>query len=86
MRRVKRAVMVAGLSIAAGAAGYALGLVFAPASGAETRRRWTRHVGDEWSSMSRSAERMFERISASAKREIDERMKQFAEATARKCD
>ncbi len=86
MGRIKRAMMVAGFSIAAGVAGYALGLVFAPTSGAKTRRRWTRRAGDEWSSMSRSAERMFERISACAKREIDERMRQVAEATARKRD
>ena len=79
MTRVKRAVMIAGLTVAAGAVGYAMGLVFAPASGAETRRRWARRADDEWRSMSRSCERMFERVSARAKREIDERIKQIAE-------
>ena len=86
MTRIKRAAIVAGVSVAAGVAGYAVGLVFAPASGEETRRRWRRRAGDEWSAMSQSCERMFERISASAKREIDERMKRFAEATAGTCD
>ena len=81
MTRFKRAVMIAGASVAFGVAGYALGLVFAPASGAETRRRWTRRAGDEWGAVSRSCERMFERASAYAKREIEARMKQCTEAT-----
>lgn len=83
MTRFKRAVMVAGVSVAAGVAGYAVGVVFAPASGAETRRRWTRRAGDEWSAISRSSERMFERATAYAKREIDARMKECAKVTHR---
>ena len=86
MTRVKRAVMIAVLSLAAGVVGYAMGLVFAPDSGAETRRRWTRRAGDRWGSMSRSCEQMFERVSAHAKREIDHRLKDIAKAAARKCD
>ena len=85
MTRVKRALKVAGYSMAVGLAGYALGLVFAPASGEETRRRWKRRAGDEWSAMSRSCERMFDRVSARAKAEIEARMKQIAEAATHKC-
>ena len=81
MTRLKRALRVAGYSIAASLAGYALGLVFAPASGTETRRRWTRRAGDEWKAMSRSCERMFERVSSDARRQIDARMKQCAGIT-----
>ena len=80
MTRMKRVVMIAGLTVAAGAVGYAMGLVFAPASGAETRRRWTRRADDEWRTMSRSCERMFERASAYATHELEQRIKQIAGA------
>ena len=86
MKRIKRALVVAGWSVAAGVAGYALGLVFAPSSGEETRRRWRRRAGDEWSAMSRSCERMFDRVSARAKAEIEARIKQIAEAATHKCE
>jgi gas vesicle protein len=85
MTRFKRAMRFAFFSATAGVAGYALGVMFAPASGAETRRRWTRRAGDEWGAMSRSCERMFERASAYAKREIDAGIAACAKAT-HKCD
>ena len=81
MTGLKRSLRVAGFSMAAGLAGYGLGIVFAPASGTKTRRRWTRRAGDEWNAMSRSCERMFDRASTYAKREIDARMKQCAAIT-----
>ncbi len=85
MKGITRAVMVAGVSVAAGVAGYALGLVFAPASGEETRRRWKRRAGDEWSAMSRSCERMFDRVSARAKAEIEARLTPIAERATHEC-
>lgn len=84
MARLKRTLMVVGVSAAAGLTGYTLGLVFAPASGKETRRRWTRAAEDEWRAVAGSCERMLERAVTLAKREIDTRKKQLSEAMAHK--
>ena len=80
MSRVKLAFTVAGASLAAGAAGYAVGVLFAPASGEELRRRLALRARDEWTSVARSTERMIERVAERAKNEIDVRRKQLEEA------
>ena len=84
MSRMKLAFAIAGASIAAGAVGCALGVLFAPASGQEIRRRLASRAGDELKSVATSAERMFERVAERARHEIDACVKQLAEATAGK--
>jgi len=80
MSRMKLAFTIAGASLAAGAAGYALGVLCAPASGEEVRRRLASRARDEWTSVARAAERMIERVAERAKTEIDARRKQFEDA------
>ena len=80
MSRTKLAFTVFGASLAAGAAGWALGVLFAPASGEEMRRRLAWRARDEWTPVARSAERMIERVAERAKTEIDVRTKQLEDA------
>jgi gas vesicle protein len=62
---------VTAASLAAGAAGYALGVLFAPASGAEIRRRLAWRTRDEYRSFGRSCERMFDRAAQRANEELE---------------
>lgn len=73
MSRMRFACAVAGASLASGAAGCALGLLMAPASGAELRRRLTWKARDQYTSIGRAWELMVERAAEKAKEELKRR-------------
>jgi len=73
MSRMKFAFTVASVSLAAGAAGCALGLLLAPASGAELRRRLTWGARDQYKTIGRTWELMVDRAAARAKEELKRR-------------
>ena len=73
MSRMRFAFTLAGASLAAGAAGCAIGLLFAPASGAETRRRLTWGARDQYKSMGRAWELLVDRAAERAKEEFNKR-------------
>lgn len=73
MSRMRFTFALAGASLAAGAAGCALGLLFAPASGAETRRRLTWGARHQSRSIGRALELMVERAADRAKEEFNKR-------------
>ena len=73
MSRMRFTFALAGASLAAGAAGCALGLLFAPASGAETRRRLTWGAHDQYKSMGRAWELLVDRAAERAKEEFNKR-------------
>ncbi len=85
MSRMRLALTVTGASLAAGAAGYALGLLFAPASGTETRRRLAWRAQHEYRSMGRSCERMFERAATRARHELQARAERVFEHVGKVC-
>lgn len=70
MSRMRFAFAVTAASLAAGAAGCALGLLFAPASGAEMRRRLAWRAQHEFRSKGRAWEQMFDRATERAKHEL----------------
>jgi len=70
MSRTRFAVTVMATSVAAGAVGCAMGMLFAPASGAEVRRRLAWRARDEYRAMGRSCERVFERAAEQAREEL----------------
>lgn len=74
MSRMKLALTIAGGTIAAGAAGCALGVMFAPASGQETRRRLAWQTEEQWRSVARASGRLLERAATRAREELDTRM------------
>lgn len=73
MTGMRLALSVTGASLAAGAAGCALGMLFAPASGTETRRRLVWRAEHEYRSMGRTCERMLERAAERARHELQAR-------------
>jgi gas vesicle protein len=78
------ALTVAGIAVAAGAAGCALGLTCAPASGKELRRRLASRTQEEWRSAARSSGRLLERAFARAWKELEDRKTRIAETMAAK--
>ena len=78
MSRMRIVLAVTGASLAAGAAGCALGLLFAPVSGAETRRRLTGHARYQYRSMGRAWELMVDRAAERAKEELKKRRVSWA--------
>lgn len=73
MSRTKLTLLMAGAAVAAGAAGCALGVLFAPASGKETRLRLTWRAEEGWRSAKKASERFVERAAALAKEELAKR-------------
>jgi gas vesicle protein len=82
MSRTKLALTVAGVAVAAGAAGCALGLLCAPASGKKLRRRLAWRTQEEWRSAALARGRLFERAFDRARKELEDRGKRFAETIA----
>ena len=71
---MSRAKVILGTSaavMAAGAVGYGLGVLFAPASGAETRRRLVWKAEDKCRSAQKAIEPMVERATTRAKEEFE---------------
>jgi gas vesicle protein len=56
--QTKRAVNYVGLALVAGAVGAAAGVLFAPASGRETRRRASRRIAEEGNALLKKGHRM----------------------------
>jgi hypothetical protein len=55
-----------GIALAAAGAGVLAGVLVAPASGRETRRRWTRRLENEAEQLKRTTRRLRERLSGQA--------------------
>jgi gas vesicle protein len=82
MSRTKAVVAMAGVALVAGAAGCALGLLFAPASGKELRRRLAWRAEEEFRTAS-SAGRVFAgRAISRAKQEIERQQARLRETIA----
>jgi len=84
MSRMRFALAVTAASFAAGAAGCALGLLFAPVSGPEMRRRIAWRAQHECRSMGRSWERMYDRAAERAKHELKARAEKAFEYAQKK--
>ena len=80
MSRVKTILTVGGIAVAAAATGCAVGLMIAPASGRELRRRAAWLAAYRWRAVSHSCERTFDRIADRARREIEDRTRQASAA------
>jgi len=85
MSRMQLAFAVSAASLAAGAAGCAVGMLFAPASGTEVRRRLASRAEHEYRSMGRTCERMFERAATRARHELQARAEQVFERVGKAC-
>ena len=73
MSRMRFALTVAGASLAAGAAGCALGMLCAPASGAALRRRLLWNARHQYRTLGRGWELMVERATERAREELKRR-------------
>ena len=78
MSRTKLALTMASVAAAAAAAGWAVGVIFAPASGKETRRRLAWRTEEQWRSVGRASGRLVERAIACAREELEGRKGQVA--------
>jgi len=78
MSRTTFALMIAGTAVTAGAAGAAIGLLFAPASGREIRRRLAWRAEEECRSAARASGRVLERVAARARHELQSRAAHIA--------
>ena len=76
MSRMKLALTLGGVAFAAGAAGCALGVLFAPASGDETRRRLAWRTEEQ----GRAVARLLERAAERAREELENRKKRITGA------
>jgi gas vesicle protein len=84
MSRTKLALTVAGAVVAAAAAGWALGVLFPPASGRECRRGIAWRTDGQWRSAARASGRLLERAVARARKELEDRKTRIAETMAAK--
>jgi gas vesicle protein len=82
MSRTKLALTVAGAALAAAAAGWALGVLFPPASGREFRHRIAWRTDRQWRSAARASGRLLERAFARARKELKDRKTRVAETMA----
>jgi gas vesicle protein len=85
MSRMRLALTVTAASVAASAVGYGLGMLFAPASGTETRRRLAWRAQHEYRSRGRTCERMFERAATRARQELQARSERVFEQVGKEC-
>lgn len=82
MSRTKAVVAMAGVALVAGAAGCALGLLFAPASGKELRRRLAWRAEEECRTASRAGRVFVGRAVSRAKEEIERQQARLRETIA----
>jgi gas vesicle protein len=73
MSQMRFAITVAGMSLAAAAAGCAVGLLLAPTSGARLRRRLAWSTRRQYQAAGRAYERMVERTVDRAREELKRR-------------
>ena len=73
MSQMRFAITVAGTSLAAAAAGGAVGLLLAPTSGARLRRRLAWSTRRQYQAAGRACERMVERTVDRAREELKRR-------------
>ncbi len=85
MTRMRLALTVTTASLAAGAVGCAVGVLFAPASGSEVRRRLAWRAEHEYRSMGRTCERMFERAAERARHELQARTERVFAKVGKGC-
>jgi hypothetical protein len=81
MSRTKLFLTLTGVTLAAGATGCALGLMFAPASGTELRRRLVWKAG-EWRSAVNAGAKFVERATGRARGELLHRKEAWMKACA----
>lgn len=75
MSRTKKALVIGGVAMAAGAAGVACGMLCAPASGQEIRRRLAWKSEEQWRSFAKATEELIGRAAAFATAQIEEARK-----------
>lgn len=78
MSRTRFALLIAGTAVAAAAAGGAIGLLSAPASGKELRRRLAWRAEEQFRTAARSSARMIERAAVRARHELQSRAARIA--------
>ena len=83
MSRTTFFMTIVGVTVAAGAAGAALGLLYAPASGKELRRRLAWRASEEWQSAARAGNRVVGRAVARAMEELAHGSARFTETVPR---
>jgi gas vesicle protein len=79
------ALRMAGASVAAIAVGWALGVLFAPASGSATRRRLAWRAQRGYRSMRRTGERLFDRAADLAGEELQATAERVFERVGKGC-
>ncbi|MBI2189430.1 MAG: YtxH domain-containing protein [Acidobacteria bacterium] len=82
MSRTKIFIALGGVALMAGAAGWACGLLTAPASGAELRRRLSWRAEEEWRTAARAGRAFVGRAVSRAKAELDRRQARVRETMA----
>jgi len=85
MSRMRMAAMVAGASVAAVAAGWALGVLYAPASGGTTRRRLAWRAQRGYRSMRRTGKSLIDRAADLAGEELQATAERVFERVGRAC-
>ncbi|MBI3047619.1 MAG: hypothetical protein HYY76_04845 [Acidobacteria bacterium] len=79
MSRTKLVLALAGVTLAAGAAGWAFGLLSAPVSGKELRRRLAWRAEEECRGASKASRAFLGRVVSRAKAEIDHQRARLGE-------
>lgn len=79
MSRTTFVLALVGGTLAAGAGGWACGLLTAPSSGAELRRRLAWRTEEQWRGASKASRQFLGRVVDRAKAEIEHRRAHFGE-------
>ncbi|MBI4888090.1 MAG: YtxH domain-containing protein [Acidobacteria bacterium] len=79
MSRTNVVFAIGGAAVAAGLVGWAVGTLYAPASGQEVRRRLVWKTDEQWRAIARASERWLQQVAACAAAEIDELKTRFVE-------
>jgi gas vesicle protein len=82
MSRTKFVITLAGVTLVAAAAGWTLGMLSAPASGKELRRRLAWRAEEELKGVSRTGRALLRRAAARAKEELERRQARVRDITA----
>jgi gas vesicle protein len=82
MSRTKFVITLAGITLVAAAAGWTLGMLSAPASGKELRRRLAWRADEELKCVSRAGRAFLNRAAARAKEELERRRARIRDIAA----